>query len=103
LKEIFANAKPGDPLKKFLVPNTGLNFFIFVVHFFNGIFLDYGPALIEHVLLGVGFVANVKFGNDFNVDHDCGRVHKALCEADIILTEAASKPSKVCIFNHNFT
>lgn len=69
------------------------------VQFFIGLFLDYGPALIEHVLLCAGFVANVKFGKEFSLENDCGRVHKALCEADVILAEAASKPSKVCTLN----
>jgi len=51
--------------------------------------------LIEHVLLGAGFPANVKFGKDFSVEADLEKLHKALCEADVILAEAAEKPSKV--------
>jgi hypothetical protein len=35
LKEMFANAKPGDPLKKFLVPNTGLDFYLSVCPIFH--------------------------------------------------------------------
>ncbi|XP_065332099.1 ribosome quality control complex subunit NEMF homolog [Cloeon dipterum] len=77
LKELFANAKPGDPLKKFLVPNT-----------------DYGPALIEHVLLGVDFAPNVKFGKGFSLENDLGKLYSALCEADEILSSASTTPSK---------
>jgi hypothetical protein len=35
LKEMFANAKPGDPLKKFLVPNTGLDLDLSVCPYFH--------------------------------------------------------------------
>ncbi|XP_059480083.1 ribosome quality control complex subunit NEMF homolog [Neocloeon triangulifer] len=77
LKKIFSKAKPGDQLKKFLVPNT-----------------DYGPALIEHVLLGAGFPPNVKFGKDFNLEENFGKIHDALCVADEILNKASTEPSK---------
>lgn len=79
-----------------------LNLFLVLKHCVTiYLFIEYGPALIEHVLLGAGFVGNVKFGKDFSLENDCGRVHKALCEADDILGEAASKPSKVYDINLN--
>ncbi|KAL0269425.1 UNVERIFIED_CONTAM: hypothetical protein PYX00_007165 [Menopon gallinae] len=77
LKSILENAKTGDNLKKILNP-----------HF------DYGPAIIEHVLLGIGLQGGSKLGKDVTIENHLTQLHTALIEADSIMNEAVSKPMK---------
>ena len=56
LAELFSAAKPGDNLKKILAP-----------HF------EFGPALLEHLLLGAGLAGNVK-RKDVDVDEVAGQL-----------------------------
>jgi len=77
LEEIIKAGKDGDVLKKLLVPH-----------------LDYGPAILEHVLLGVGFKENVKVGNGFHINADMSRLLEAINVAESMLNDFISKPSK---------
>ncbi|XP_017776836.1 PREDICTED: nuclear export mediator factor NEMF homolog [Nicrophorus vespilloides] len=69
IQQILAGAKPGDSLKKWLMPN-----------------FEFGPALIEHVFLKYGFANSTKIGKDFNVEDDVVKLHKALSEAHHLMT-----------------
>ena len=60
LTEIFAAAKPGDNLKKILAP-----------HF------EFGPALLEHLLLSAGLAGNVK-RKDVDVEGVAGQLLEVL-------------------------
>ncbi|XP_054262763.1 ribosome quality control complex subunit NEMF homolog [Macrosteles quadrilineatus] len=76
LKEIFSKAKNGESLKKILNPH-----------------LEYGPAVIDHMLLKVGLPPGVKLGKGF----DLSQLHKiceALQEAEALLDQALQQPSK---------
>ncbi|XP_063983197.1 ribosome quality control complex subunit NEMF homolog [Diachasmimorpha longicaudata] len=75
IQEKLASAKRGDPLKKILNP-----------------LLQFGAALIDHVLLKVGFGANCKLGQDFSLEKDFDRVMEALRMADEILSSATKNP-----------
>ncbi|KAF4516743.1 hypothetical protein B566_EDAN008433 [Ephemera danica] len=77
LREILATAKPGDNLKKVLIPC-----------------LDYGPPLIEHVLLGAGLTPNAKISKGFDVDADMIKLVAAMNEAEEVMDSAAASPSK---------
>ncbi|RUS85379.1 hypothetical protein EGW08_006864 [Elysia chlorotica] len=77
LKEILGNGKEGDVLKKMLVPN-----------------LDYGPAIIDHALIGAGFVENVKLGKGFSLDTDFERLMSAIQEAESLFMKLISEPCK---------
>lgn len=68
LQSWLVSAKPGDNLKKILVPKT-----------------CYGPALIEHVLLEFGFPSNSRIGTQFDVTRDLPKLHLALKSADTIM------------------
>ncbi|CAH1998985.1 unnamed protein product [Acanthoscelides obtectus] len=83
--EILHKAKSGDPLKKVLVPN-----------------LEYGPPLIEHVLVKHGFTNATKIGKTFNIMEDIDRLMEALQEAEDILQAAKKEHSKV-LFLRIFT
>ncbi|KAL1461067.1 hypothetical protein WDU94_012998, partial [Cyamophila willieti] len=76
LREMLAKEKPGDQLKKIFVPQ-----------------LDYGPAIIEHVLMSVGFPNTCKLGKDVNIDTDLPRLVEAFKMAEQILDQALSVPS----------
>lgn len=76
LKEVLQKAKPGDQLKKVLVPH-----------------LEYGPPLIEHVLLNANF-SNAKIGKNFNIDEEIEKLYAAIQEADMILNNSKNKASK---------
>lgn len=77
LHSILSPAKPGDGLKKILVPH-----------------LDYGPAIIEHVLLKVGFNAGCKLGKGFGLEKDMPKLLAALNEADRLLDLASQQERK---------
>uniref|UniRef100_A0A8D8LLF6 Nuclear export mediator factor NEMF homolog n=2 Tax=Cacopsylla melanoneura TaxID=428564 RepID=A0A8D8LLF6_9HEMI len=77
LREMLAKEKPGDQLKKIFVPK-----------------LDYGPAIIEHVLMSAGFPNTCKLGKDVNIDTDLPRLVEAFKMAEQILDQALTVPSK---------
>ncbi|KAF2894967.1 hypothetical protein ILUMI_11200 [Ignelater luminosus] len=77
LRTILEGAKVGDPLKKVLMPH-----------------LDYGPALIEHVLLKHGFTNVSKIGKTFDITNDINELFVALQEAEVIMENAKKEPSK---------
>lgn len=56
---------------------------------------DYGPAIIEHVLMTVGFPNTCKLGKDVNIDTDLPRLVEAFQLAEQILDHALAIPSKV--------
>jgi hypothetical protein len=60
-----------------------------------GFFVDYGPAIIEHVLLKAGFSAGCKLGKGFDLDKDIPGLFAALREADHLLDQASQQESKV--------
>ncbi|KAL1514040.1 hypothetical protein ABEB36_003364 [Hypothenemus hampei] len=75
--KILENSKPGDQLKKVLVSN-----------------LEYGPALLEHVLLKHGFASSTKVGKTFDINQDVDKLLVALAEADSIFQDAKHKQFK---------
>ncbi|XP_046401897.1 nuclear export mediator factor NEMF homolog [Ischnura elegans] len=77
LTDILNQGKIGDNLKKILNPK-----------------LEYGPAVIEHMLLSAGFPANCKLGKTFDVARDVETLYKALIEAENIMTYASKEISK---------
>ncbi|KAL3287096.1 hypothetical protein HHI36_001580 [Cryptolaemus montrouzieri] len=68
LLNILDKAKTGDQLKKVLVSN-----------------LEYGPAIIEHILIGKGFGNNTKIGKTFHIADDIDKLVEAIAEAEEIL------------------
>ncbi|KAK6639202.1 hypothetical protein RUM43_007472 [Polyplax serrata] len=78
LREFFNSAKAGDNLKKILNPQ-----------------LEYGPAVLEHVLLGVNLQGTTKLdGQNFHVDKVIPKVVEALKEAEEMMKKATMEPSK---------
>ncbi|XP_075982600.1 nuclear export mediator factor NEMF homolog Clbn isoform X1 [Anticarsia gemmatalis] len=81
LQEILANCKPGDNLKKVLNPN-----------------LEYGAAIIDHVLLENGLSGNLKIskepGKGFNVEQDLDKLVKAMKQAEEMLDTAQTEVAK---------
>ncbi|XP_044747380.1 nuclear export mediator factor NEMF homolog [Coccinella septempunctata] len=77
LKNMLEACKPGDPLKKALVSK-----------------LDYGPSLIEHVLIGKGFSNNCKIGKTFNLSTDLEALFEAIMEAENIFGKARGAINK---------
>lgn len=75
LRTIFEASKSGDQVKKILVPH-----------------LDYGPALIEHVLLSIGFSKGVKNCKEFKFDEDCDKLLKGIELAEEILQNSKTQP-----------
>ncbi|XP_066142754.1 ribosome quality control complex subunit NEMF homolog [Euwallacea fornicatus] len=65
--EILGKTKTGDQLKKVLVSN-----------------LEYGPSLLEHVLLKQGFTNSTKIGKTFHINQDIDKLMLGLSEADLI-------------------
>ena len=47
--------------------------------------IDYGPALIEHVLLEFGFPSNSRIGTQFDITRDLPKLHFSLKSADGIM------------------
>ncbi|XP_018579710.1 nuclear export mediator factor NEMF homolog [Anoplophora glabripennis] len=74
---ILQSAKTGEQLKKVLVPN-----------------LEYGPAIIEHVLLKQGFSSATKIGKTLNIQEDIGKVMDAVYEAENIFQLAKQNHEK---------
>lgn len=77
IRESLSSAKAGDPLKKILNPQ-----------------LEFGPAIIDHVLLRAGFGAGCKIGKGFEVENDFPRLAEALENAERIFSEASKGASK---------
>lgn len=57
---------------------------------------EYGPPLIEHVLLKQGFGNSTKIGKTFDVSADVDKLMQAILEADKIFKIAQTEPQKVC-------
>lgn len=62
------------------------------------LFIEYGPALIEHALLKFGFTNASKVGKTFNITDDLPKLMEAIQEADSILESAKKQPFKVFYF-----
>ncbi|XP_013135728.1 PREDICTED: nuclear export mediator factor NEMF homolog isoform X3 [Papilio polytes] len=79
LKEILSKSKPGDNLKKTLNPN-----------------LEFGAAVIDHVLLENGLSGNMKVNKEqgFLVDRDLHKLLKALKQAEEMLDNAKNTVAK---------
>lgn len=74
---ILEKGKSGDQLKKILVSN-----------------LEYGPALLEHVLLKQGISNSAKLEKTFHTNRDIDKLVDAILEADMIFKTAQKQPSK---------
>ncbi|XP_022817597.1 nuclear export mediator factor NEMF homolog [Spodoptera litura] len=81
LQEILTNSKPGDNLKKVLNPK-----------------LEFGSAIIDHVLLENGLSGTMKIGKEpgkgFNVEQDLEKLVKALKQAEELLDVARTQVAK---------
>jgi hypothetical protein len=70
----------------------------------HGFFVDYGPAIIEHVLIKAGYNAGCKLGKGFDLEKDMSKLLVALNEADYLLDLALEREPKVsqdgsCAYN----
>lgn len=61
------------------------------------VFVEYGPALIEHVLLKFGFSNASKIGKTFNLEDDIQKLMDAIQEAEVIMENSKKGPSKVIL------
>lgn len=77
IQEHIQKAKEGDSLKKVLNP-----------------LLEFGSAVIDHVLLKAGFTLGCKIGKDFNVIDDMPKLILALEDADNIMNHAKKHVSQ---------
>ncbi|CAH0756623.1 unnamed protein product [Diatraea saccharalis] len=81
LKNILSKSKPGDNLKKILNPN-----------------LEFGAALIDHVLLENGLTGNMKVSPDpnkgFYLERDLDKLVIALKQAEKLMDDAKTEVSK---------
>ncbi|XP_043672655.1 nuclear export mediator factor NEMF homolog [Vespula pensylvanica] len=77
IKKSIESAKPGENLKKVLNP-----------------LLEFGAAVIDHVLLQAGFALGCKIGKDFDIAKDMSRLTVALKNADNMLNDAKKNVSK---------
>ncbi|KAL6421898.1 hypothetical protein ACFW04_010798 [Cataglyphis niger] len=77
IHEHIQKAKEGDSLKRVLNP-----------------LLEFGSAVIDHVLLKAGFTLGCKIGKDFNVTKDMSKLILALEDADNIMDHAKKHVSK---------
>ncbi|XP_046823727.1 nuclear export mediator factor NEMF homolog isoform X1 [Vespa crabro] len=77
IKKSIESAKPGENLKKVLNP-----------------LLEFGAAVIDHVLLQAGFASGCKIGKDFDIVKDMSRLIVALQSADDMLNDAKKNISK---------
>jgi hypothetical protein len=59
------------------------------------LFVDYGAAIIDHVLLKAGFNSGCKLGKGFVLDRDIPALCAALNEADCLLDQALQREPKV--------
>ncbi|CAH1102827.1 unnamed protein product [Psylliodes chrysocephalus] len=73
LIEVLTNAKAGDQLKKVLVSN-----------------LEYGPAVIEHVLLKHSFPNSTKIGKNFDPMENIDKIMEAIRDAENIFQNSKS-------------
>jgi len=64
-------------------------------NFIHCFFVDYGPAIIEHVLLKSGFTTGCKLGKGFDLEKDMPKLMAALSEADHLLDLVAHQEPKV--------
>ena len=85
LAEIFSAAKPGDNLKKMLAP-----------HF------EFGPALLEHLLLGAGLAGNVK-RKDVDVEEVSGKLLEVVNGGNAFLKSREAKGYIVQGSNDTYT
>ncbi|XP_018913682.2 ribosome quality control complex subunit NEMF homolog [Bemisia tabaci] len=76
LREILRN-KDGENLKKVLNP-----------HF------EYGPTILEHVLLEVNLAGNMKVGKTFIIDQHLPQLLEAFSAAERLINEAIKSPAK---------
>lgn len=58
--------------------------------------IEYGPAVIDHVLLTVGLKPGMKWGKDFDLNH-LQKLSEALQEAEKLLDNALQSPAKVSL------
>lgn len=66
-------------------------------HHTYAIFLaEFGPSLIEHVLLKQGFGNSTKIGKTFDVSVDVDKLMQGILEADKIFKVAQTECQKVC-------
>ncbi|XP_012542705.2 nuclear export mediator factor NEMF homolog [Monomorium pharaonis] len=77
IREHIQKAKEGDSLKKVLNP-----------------LLEFGSAVIDHVLLKAGFNLGCKIGKDFNVIEDMSKLTLALDNANNMINLAKKNVSK---------
>ncbi|KAG8228129.1 hypothetical protein J437_LFUL000131, partial [Ladona fulva] len=77
LTDILNEAKLGENLKKILIPK-----------------LEYGPAMIEHMIISAGLPPNCKLGKTFDIARDVDALYKSLLEAENLMTYAAKEVSK---------
>ncbi|XP_035449227.2 ribosome quality control complex subunit NEMF homolog [Spodoptera frugiperda] len=81
LQEILTNGKPGDNLKKVLNPK-----------------LEFGAAIIDHVLLENGLSGTMKIGKEpgkgFSMEQDLEKLVKALKQAEELLDVARTQVAK---------
>ncbi|XP_050354000.1 ribosome quality control complex subunit NEMF homolog [Nymphalis io] len=81
LKEILGKSKPGDNIKKILNPN-----------------LEYGAAVIDHVLLENGLTGTMKLSQDptkgFYMERDLDKLVKALKQAEMMIEQGKNQIAK---------
>lgn len=56
--------------------------------------MEYGPAIIDHILLGVGLQGTGKLGKNFEVEKDLPKLITALTEAEEMIKIATQSSSK---------
>lgn len=57
--------------------------------------LEYGPSLIEHVLVKRGILNSAKIDKTFDINQNIDKVVDAMSEAYTIFKNAQNEPSKV--------
>lgn len=77
IQQHLQNAKIGESLKKILNP-----------------LLEFGSAVIDHVLLKHGFTLGCKIGKDFNIEEDMSKLILALEYANNMMNSARQNISK---------
>lgn len=98
MSHILENAKNGEQLKKVLVSNLGkLQPFFWTCKeiIFSFLFIEYGPAIVDHVLLRQGFSNSTKIGKTFNIQQDIDKLMDAVVEAENIFQLAKQNHEKV--------
>lgn len=95
---VLENAKSGEQLKKILVSNLGKICSIYTIYtnmIISLLFVEYGPAIIEHVLLKQGFSNSTKIRKTFNIREDIDKLMDATSEAEHIFQLAKQNHEKV--------